>query len=138
MTTISSDVIRGYNDTIILYLLLDRPSYGYEISRMILQNDPYDLRREVCDQGDDFVLRIYAHGEERVYHFFFPERGERQTPHLLQYYGCGQRVLQREVRGVEPHERSDRTIYLPGRGSRAARKAVNNRKETSWKRSETI
>ena len=35
MITISSDVIRGYNDTIILYLLLDRPSYGYEISRMI-------------------------------------------------------------------------------------------------------
>ena len=32
---ISSDVIRGYNDTIILYLLLDEPSYGYEISRRI-------------------------------------------------------------------------------------------------------
>ena len=32
---ISSDVIRGYNDTMILYLLLDKPSYGYEISRRI-------------------------------------------------------------------------------------------------------
>ncbi|MDO5402822.1 MAG: PadR family transcriptional regulator [Eubacteriales bacterium] len=32
---ISSDVIRGYNDTIILYLLLDAPSYGYEISKKI-------------------------------------------------------------------------------------------------------
>lgn len=32
---ISSDVIRGYNDTIILRLLLDEPSYGYEISRTI-------------------------------------------------------------------------------------------------------
>ena len=32
---ISSDVIRGYNDTMILYLLLDQPSYGYEISRQI-------------------------------------------------------------------------------------------------------
>ena len=32
---ISSDIIRGYNDTMILYLLLDRPSYGYEISRTI-------------------------------------------------------------------------------------------------------
>ncbi len=28
---ISSDVISGYNDTMILYLLLDQPSYGYEI-----------------------------------------------------------------------------------------------------------
>lgn len=32
---ISSDVIRGYNDTIILYLLLNEPSYGYEISKRI-------------------------------------------------------------------------------------------------------
>lgn len=32
---ISSDVIRGYNDTFILFLLLDAPSYGYEISRQI-------------------------------------------------------------------------------------------------------
>lgn len=32
---ISSDVIRGYNDTIILYLLLEEPSYGYEISKRI-------------------------------------------------------------------------------------------------------
>ena len=35
MSGISSDVIRGYNDTMILYLLLDQPSYGYEISKMI-------------------------------------------------------------------------------------------------------
>jgi PadR family transcriptional regulator PadR len=32
---ISSDVIRGYNDTIILYLLLEGDSYGYEISKSI-------------------------------------------------------------------------------------------------------
>ncbi len=32
---ISSDVIRGYNDTIILYLLKEEPSYGYEISKDI-------------------------------------------------------------------------------------------------------
>ena len=32
---ISSDVIRGYNDTMILFLLLQEPSYGYEISRKI-------------------------------------------------------------------------------------------------------
>ncbi|MBR1865926.1 MAG: helix-turn-helix transcriptional regulator [Lachnospiraceae bacterium] len=35
MSNISSDVIRGYNDTIILYLLLQHPSYGYEISKQI-------------------------------------------------------------------------------------------------------
>ena len=32
---ISSDVIRGYNDTIILCILLKGPSYGYEISKEI-------------------------------------------------------------------------------------------------------
>ena len=35
MTEISSDVIRGYNDTMILYLLEKEPSYGYEISKQI-------------------------------------------------------------------------------------------------------
>ena len=29
---LSSDVLRGYTDTIILSLLLDEPNYGYEIS----------------------------------------------------------------------------------------------------------
>ncbi len=32
---ISSDVIRGYNDTIILSILMKNDSYGYEISRCI-------------------------------------------------------------------------------------------------------
>ena len=32
---ISSDVIRGYTDTMILYLLWDKDSYGYEISKNI-------------------------------------------------------------------------------------------------------
>lgn len=32
---ISSDSIRGYNDMIILYLILKEPSYGYEISKAI-------------------------------------------------------------------------------------------------------
>ncbi len=35
MGLISSDVIRGYNDTIILFMLLDGASYGYEISKNI-------------------------------------------------------------------------------------------------------
>ncbi|MCI8490248.1 MAG: helix-turn-helix transcriptional regulator [Lachnospiraceae bacterium] len=32
---ISSDGIRGYNDMMILYLILNEPSYGYEISKEI-------------------------------------------------------------------------------------------------------
>lgn len=35
MPGISSDAIRGYNDIIILCLLWDRESYGYEIAKQI-------------------------------------------------------------------------------------------------------
>ena len=35
MPSISSDVIRGYNDTMILFILLNKPSYGYDISKQI-------------------------------------------------------------------------------------------------------
>lgn len=35
MITISSDVIRGYNDTMILFFLQKKDSYGYELSRDI-------------------------------------------------------------------------------------------------------
>lgn len=46
MQMISSDAIRGYTDTMILYLLLDEPSYGYEISRKIrdLTNEQYVMK----------------------------------------------------------------------------------------------
>ncbi len=44
--TISSDVLRGYNDVFILYTLLEKDSYGYEISRTIrLQSqDTYSIK----------------------------------------------------------------------------------------------
>lgn len=35
MNNIGSDAIRGYNDTMILCLLWNGPSYGYEISKRI-------------------------------------------------------------------------------------------------------
>jgi len=35
LNRISSDVIRGYNDTMILSLLSEKPSYGYELSKKI-------------------------------------------------------------------------------------------------------
>ncbi|MDR0886094.1 MAG: PadR family transcriptional regulator [Clostridiales Family XIII bacterium] len=43
---ISSDVLRGYNDTIILSLLLDEDSYGYQISKSIREatNEQYVMK----------------------------------------------------------------------------------------------
>lgn len=46
MVEISSDVIRGYNDTMILYILLKEPSYGYEISKQIkeISEEKYTIK----------------------------------------------------------------------------------------------
>ena len=57
---ISSDVIRGYNDTIILYLLQQNPSYGYEISKKIrmISEEKYIIK--------DVVLGIYKDGKKWV------------------------------------------------------------------------
>lgn len=46
MVEISSDVIRGYNDTMILFTLLNEPSYGYDISKRIklLTNEQYVIK----------------------------------------------------------------------------------------------
>ncbi len=46
MAEISSDVIRGYNDTMILFILSDEPSYGYEISKKIkeISNEKYSIK----------------------------------------------------------------------------------------------
>lgn len=43
---ISSDVIRGYNDTIILSILFERDSYGYEIQKKIrlLTSEKYIIK----------------------------------------------------------------------------------------------
>ncbi|MBO4458097.1 MAG: helix-turn-helix transcriptional regulator [Butyrivibrio sp.] len=46
MVEISSDVIRGYNDTMILFILMEEPCYGYEISKRIraLSNEKYIIK----------------------------------------------------------------------------------------------
>lgn len=46
MVEISSDVIRGYNDTMILYILQKNSSYGYEISKSIreISEDKYKIK----------------------------------------------------------------------------------------------
>ena len=43
---ISSDLLRGHTDTIILKLLMDGDRYGYEISKLIQTNsrDEYELK----------------------------------------------------------------------------------------------
>ena len=102
MISISSDVIRGYNDTMILNLLKKEPSYGYEISRNI---------KEVA--GEKYVIKettlysAFTRMEENGYlesYLQEAENGKRRTYYRitqkgLDYYKekCDEWQLTKEV-----------------------------------------
>ncbi|MCQ2503446.1 MAG: PadR family transcriptional regulator [Saccharofermentans sp.] len=80
MAEISSDVIRGYNDIFILYLLLKNPSYGYEISKQIrtLTEEKYIIKETTLYSAftrmekngfiESFVDEDLAGGKKRTYY----------------------------------------------------------------------
>ena len=80
MAEISSDVIRGYNDIIILFLLLNKASYGYEISKEIknLSEEKYIIkettlysaftRMEKNGYIESFIDEDMAGGKKRTYY----------------------------------------------------------------------
>jgi len=102
LTTISSDVIRGYNDTIILSLLLDSPSYGYEISKRIrdMTDDCYIIKETT-------LYSAFTRMEKNGYLESFPgyaENGKRRTYYRItekghQYYSekCSEWELTKRV-----------------------------------------
>lgn len=87
---ISSDVIRGYNDTLILYMLLEGESYGYEISKNIRQltEEKYIMKETTLYSAftrlekngyiESFYLDENSLGKRRTYY--------RITPPGLDYY----------------------------------------------------
>lgn len=103
MNSISSDVIRGYNDTMILFLLLEKPSYGYEISKQIkqLSDEKYVIkettlysaftRMEKNGYIESFSDQDNAAGKRRTYY--------RITDSGRQYYleKCKEWQLTQEV-----------------------------------------
>ena len=112
MTGISSDVIRGYNDTMILYLLLKEPSYGYEILRQIrnLSEEKYVIKETT-------LYSAFARMEKNGYiHSYYEnaENGKRRTYYSITedgkaYYHekCEEWILTKDViehfieRGIE-------------------------------------
>ncbi|MDD3716945.1 MAG: helix-turn-helix transcriptional regulator [Candidatus Marinimicrobia bacterium] len=68
---ISSDVIRGYNDLIILSLLLEQSSYGYDISKQIrtISEERYVIKETTLYSAINrleklgFIESYSAHGE---------------------------------------------------------------------------
>ncbi|MCI8964714.1 MAG: PadR family transcriptional regulator [Eubacterium sp.] len=99
---ISSDVIRGYNDTIILYLLKQEPSYGYEISKQIRQ-----ISEEKYVIKETTLYSAFTRMEKNGYieSFFGNETGGKRrtyyriTEEGLQYYQekCEEWAVTKEV-----------------------------------------
>ena len=77
MVAISSDVIRGYNDTMILYLLLQNPSYGYELSKNIkaLTEEKYIIKETTLYSA---FTRMEENGYVESYSLN-AENGKRRT-----------------------------------------------------------
>lgn len=84
MNEISSDAIRGYTDIMILYNILDEPSYGYQISREIraLSEDKYVMKETTLYssftrlEGKGFIESFYGDetgGKRRTYYRITPE-----------------------------------------------------------------
>lgn len=99
---ISSDVIRGYNDTLILYMLLDGESYGYEISKNIRQltQEKYVMKETTLYSAftrlekNGYIESFYRDeslGKRRTYY--------RITPLGLSYYKekCAEWKVTQEV-----------------------------------------
>ena len=100
--SISSDIIRGYNDTIILSLLLNRDSYGYEISKSIreISQEKYIIKETTLYSAfnrlekNGFILSYQGtetHGRPRTYY--------RITPQGINHYRekCAEWALTTEV-----------------------------------------
>ncbi|MBQ3164489.1 MAG: helix-turn-helix transcriptional regulator [Lachnospiraceae bacterium] len=103
MGSISSDVIRGYNDTIILYLLLDKPSYGYEISKQIktLSEEKYVIKETTLYSA---FTRMEKNGYVESFSDEDTSNGKRRTYYRIteagrQYYAekCEEWKLTKEV-----------------------------------------
>lgn len=103
MTRISSDVIRGYNDTMILYLLWDQPSYGYEISKQIkaMSDEKYCIKETTLYSA---FTRMEKNGCITSFDGNNPDTGKRRTYYRITdagraYYHekCAEWQLTKEV-----------------------------------------
>ncbi|MBR3638887.1 MAG: PadR family transcriptional regulator [Lachnospiraceae bacterium] len=111
MTEISSDVIRGYNDTMILFLLLKEPSYGYELSKQIknLSDGKYIIkettlysafsRMEKNGYIESFVSEAADTGKKRTY-YRITEEGQRYYSEKCEEWQLTKEVVERFVTGT--------------------------------------
>ncbi len=82
MAEISSDGIRGYHDTMILYILKRGPSYGYEISKEITRITEGKYRIKETTLYSAFS-RLKKNGLVHSYTDVGEDSGKRRTYYAL-------------------------------------------------------
>lgn len=106
---ISSDVIRGYNDTIILYLLRQGPSYGYEISKKIrtITEGKYIIKETTLYSAftrmerngfiESFSRRDESTGGNRRTYYRITENGEKYYREKCEEWNLTRDVISRFI-----------------------------------------
>lgn len=108
---ISSDIIRGYNDIIILSLLLDEASYGYEISKSIrtMTNENYMMKETTLYSAFNRLEKNgyiesfpgdLTYGKRRTY-YRITELGKNFYKEKIQEWALTKDVIEKFVRPIE-------------------------------------
>ncbi len=94
---ISSDLLRGHTDTIILKLLMDGDRYGYEISKLIQTNScsEYELKEATMYSS---LKRLEADGNITSYWGDETQGGRRRYYHITEK---GKRIYSENKRNWE-------------------------------------
>lgn len=106
---ISSDVIRGYNDTMILYLILDGPSYGYEVSKRIKEctDEKYVIKETTLYSAfsrlekNQFIESFYGDetgGKRRTY-YKITDSGRKYYQEKCEEWILTKEVVEKFIRG---------------------------------------
>jgi PadR family transcriptional regulator, regulatory protein PadR len=104
-TAISSDILRGHTDTIILGLLLDGDKYGYEISKLIQQKseNTYQLKESTMFSS---LKRIESEGYADAYWGDETQGGRRR------YYSITQKGKELYIGNKKAWESAKRILDL--------------------------
>lgn len=104
---ISSDMIRGYVDVMILYFLMEKPSYAYELSRKIRQQteEKYVLKETTLYSAlnrleqADYVASYpdESSGKRRTYYRLL-ESGQEYYEEKCQEWELIKQVIERFIR----------------------------------------
>lgn len=114
---ISSDIIRGYNDTIILSLLLEGDSYGYEISKNIktITNEEYVIKETTLYSAfnrlekNGFIEAYFGDetfGKRRTY-FRITPKGREFYKEKCDEWELTKNVISRFIKETPLHIRSE-------------------------------